>query len=74
VDLTGITGQMNRMKSVVTVYRKYWFDRAAIPGMISSTNRLDVKAGYQPTDFNDLTGIFNQRDSQIGDTINNTTC
>jgi len=72
VDINGVIGKMNRLRKAVALFKNNWFDGAPIPDMISSTNQLDIRINYKPSDFNALINDFNLHYSQIGDTINNT--
>lgn len=72
VDINGVIGKMNRLKKAVTLLKNNWFDGSPIPDMISSTNQLDIRINYQPTDFDTLLSEFNRNYSLIGDTIDKT--
>jgi len=71
-DINGVIGKMNRLRKAVALFKNNWFDASPISDMISSTNQLDVRLNYKPSDFNALINDFNLHYSQIGDTISNT--
>ena len=71
-DINGVIGKMNRLRKAVALIKNNWFDGAPIPDMISSTNQLNVRLNYKPSDFNALINDFNKHYLQIGDTIGNT--
>ena len=71
-DINGVIGKMNRLRKAVSLLKNNWFDGAPIPDMISSTNQLNVRLNYKPSDFNALINDFNKHYLQIGDTIGNT--
>jgi len=60
------------LRKAVALLKNNWFDASPISDMISSTNQLDVRLNYKPSDFNASITDFNLRYSQIGDTIANT--
>ncbi|MDD4968982.1 MAG: glycoside hydrolase family 31 protein [Paludibacter sp.] len=72
VDVNGVIGKMSRLKKAVTLFKNNWFDGAPIPGIISSTNQLDVRINYQPTHFEALIRDFNLQYPQIGDIMDST--
>ncbi|MGC9219632.1 MAG: hypothetical protein ACP5G8_09600 [Athalassotoga sp.] len=72
VDVNGMLGKMHRLKKAVDLLKNNWFDASPIPGMISSTNQVDIRIEYHPADFDRLVKDFSTHYSQIEDTIRNT--
>ncbi len=69
VDINGMIGKMNRLKRVVALLKN---NGSLIPDILSSTNQVDVRIEYHPTDYVQIVRNFMNYYSQIEDTISHT--
>jgi alpha-glucosidase (family GH31 glycosyl hydrolase) len=69
VDINGMIGKMNRLKRVIALLKNNGYP---IPDILSTTNQVDIRIEYHPTDYVQIVRNFMNYYPQIEDTISHT--